>query len=101
LIRWTARERDDHTSPSDCCRAARHRTQAHELRSDVADQGLEAARATWTGDAEGMQWRGVMYCVIVGTKIVSLHVQDLAASPPRSLREADAAVASIRFKGGK
>jgi hypothetical protein len=39
-----------------------------------------------------------MYCVIVGTKIVSLHVQDLATAPSANYLEAEAAIKAVRFK---
>jgi len=62
--------------------------------------GLPAARATWSGSAEGKQLHGAMFSVIVGTKILSLHVQDLDTAPPANMQEAEAAVRRIQFKKG-
>ena len=43
---------------------------------------------------------GIMYCVIVGTRIISLHPQDFDTSPASDISEADAAIKAIRFKNG-
>ena len=68
--------------------------------SRVTLGGLPATKVTWTGVAQGRQMRGTMYCVIVGTRVFSLHVQDFESAPPNYLREAEAALTSIRFKSG-
>lgn len=62
--------------------------------------GIPASMASWSGMVEGAQAHGTMYCVIVGTKIVSLHVQDLVAAPSANYQEAAAAIRAIRFKTG-
>lgn len=62
--------------------------------------GLPASRTTWTGSAQGVQLHGIMYCVVVGTLIISLHTQDFDTSPVGDISEAEAAIKAIRFKNG-
>lgn len=62
--------------------------------------GLPASRTTWTGSAQGQQMHGVMYCVIAGTRIISLHTQDFDTSPAADMAAAEAAIKGIRFKSG-
>lgn len=66
--------------------------------SRVTLGGIPASRARWSGSAEGRQLHGVMYCVIVGTKVLSLHVQDVDTAPASNFKEAEAAVKAVRFK---
>lgn len=49
--------------------------------------GLPAAKVSWEGLAQGRRLSGVMYCVIVGTTVISFHTQDLEPVP-LDLREA-------------
>lgn len=62
--------------------------------------GLPASRTTWSGSAQGQQLHGIMYCVIVGTRIISLHTQDFDTSPAGDISAAEAAIKAIRFKNG-
>jgi len=41
-----------------------------------------------------------MYCVVVGTLIISLHTQDFDTSPAGDISEAEAAINGIHFKNG-
>lgn len=42
---------------------------------------IAASRAEWTGIAQGQPMSGVMYCVVVGTVVVSFHTQDFRDAP--------------------
>ena len=44
--------------------------------------GVPAARVKWTGEVAGKRTSGVMYCVVVGTVVVSFHTQDVEGAPP-------------------
>lgn len=57
--------------------------------------GLPASRATWTGRFNGMATSGVMYCLIVGTTVVSLHTQDIDGAPPSNRSAAIAAIEGL------
>jgi len=46
--------------------------------------GIPGARVTWTGDVDGQRTSGVMYCVVIGTVVVSLHTQDVDGAPPEN-----------------
>lgn len=60
--------------------------------------GIPAARIEWTGVAQGQQMSGVMYCVIVGTKVVAFHTQGFADSPPSDRANALRAIESAKFR---
>lgn len=62
--------------------------------------GLPAARVSWSGITEGRAMRGVMYCSIVGSKVISFHTQDFKDAPPANLQQAVTAIESVRFKRG-
>jgi hypothetical protein len=62
--------------------------------------GIPAARIEWTGIAQGQQMSGVMYCVIVGTKVVAFHTQGFASSPPSDRANALRAIESAKFHPG-
>lgn len=62
--------------------------------------GLPASRTTWSGTAQGQQLHGIMYCVVVGTRVISLHTQDFDTSPAGDIGAAEAAIRAIRFKNG-
>ena len=54
--------------------------------------GLPASKISWTGRANGLQTSGVMFCVVIGTTVVSLHTQDIDGAPAANRA---AAIASI------
>jgi hypothetical protein len=62
--------------------------------------GLPAARATWTGVAAGQRASGVMYCVVVGTVVVSFHTQDIESAPPENRAAAIRAFESVVVRDG-
>jgi hypothetical protein len=62
--------------------------------------GIPASMASWSGMVEGLPAHGTMYCAIVGTKIVSLHVQDLVSAPSSNFQEAEASIKAVRFRMG-
>lgn len=62
--------------------------------------GLPAARIEWAGTSEGYPMTGVMYCVIVGTVVVSLHTQGFEDSPASDRAAAVRAIEAVTFGGG-
>lgn len=60
--------------------------------------GFAAASTEWQGDAEGHAMTGVMYCVVVGDAMVSLHTQDFDDAPAGNRVEVLQAFDGIRFK---
>jgi hypothetical protein len=62
--------------------------------------GLPAARVQWTGNANAMQMVGAMYCVVVGTKVVVFHTQDLGNEPTQAMGQAMKAIEAARLKHG-
>ncbi len=49
---------------------------------------IPASRLTWTGKLQGVDTVGVMYCFVVGTRVVSFHTQDVGAVPTLNMLEA-------------
>ena len=43
----------------------------------ISISGATTAKIKWSGSAHGMDLEGVMYCYINGSKIISMHTQDL------------------------
>ncbi|WP_313914090.1 hypothetical protein [Tahibacter sp.] len=68
--------------------------------SSVMLGGLPGAKLTWTGRIDGMDAVGVMYCVVVGTRIISFHTQDVAAAPTPAMNDAVQAIESVKIDGG-
>lgn len=62
--------------------------------------GLPAARVEWTGTAGGFDMSGVMFCVIVGTVVVTLHTQGFSDSPPADRTDALSAIEQVSFADG-
>jgi hypothetical protein len=60
--------------------------------------GLPAARVTWRGIAQGFSMFGTMYCVIVGTRVVTFHTQDFEGAPPENTSEVIRSFESVQFK---
>jgi hypothetical protein len=60
--------------------------------------GIPAARIRWQGEARGAQMSGVMYCVIVGSRLISFHTQALSDAPPANMSDAMRAIESVKFK---
>lgn len=60
--------------------------------------GLPASRVMWTGNFNGTPVSGVMYCVVIGTTVVTLHTQDVDDAPPENRRAAMDAFEALRVK---
>jgi len=58
--------------------------------------GIKASRAEWTGQAQGQSMSGVMYCVIIGTRILIFHTQDFNDAPPSTRAAAIGAIESVQ-----
>lgn len=69
--------------------------------------GRPGARVEWTGSPTGDEWKGtvaetqsmsgVLYCVIVGTKIVWFRTQWFSSSPAADRSNALRAIEAVRF----
>lgn len=57
--------------------------------------GLPAARAEWRGIGGGRGMHGVLYCVIVGSRVVLLHAQTFDDAPAEDLAAAVQAIESV------
>ncbi len=62
--------------------------------------GIDASRVEWSGVANGRLLSGVMYCVIVGTVVVSFHTQGFRDAPATDRTDALEAIESVSFAGG-
>lgn len=62
--------------------------------------GIPVAKAKWTGKLNGLNTNGVMYCFLVGTRIISLHTQDTGSTPTNAMKEAMKAIESLRIITG-
>lgn len=63
----------------------------------VVLDGIPAARVEWHGSSAGFNMSGVMYCVIVGSIVISLHTQGFEDSPAADTEAALAAIDSVTF----
>lgn len=62
---------------------------------------LPAAKLQWTGQVNGTDTIGVMYCVVVGTKVVTFHAQDLGSQPTAAMIDAMKSIEGVRLKQGR
>lgn len=62
--------------------------------------GLPASRVTWTGRFNDLPTSGVMYCLIIGTTVVSLHTQDMDGAPTSNRSAAVAAFEGLIVRDG-
>jgi len=60
--------------------------------------GLPAARVRWTGTIQGNAAIGVMYCVLVGHSVVSLHTQDVGSAITPAMYSAMSAIEGVRVR---
>jgi hypothetical protein len=60
--------------------------------------GLPAARVTWKGVARGFRMFGTMYCVIVGSRVVTFHTQDFEGAPPQNTSDVIRSFETVQFK---
>lgn len=74
----------------------RHRDKFEVVSRDRIElSGLPAARAEWRGPSRGRDMRGVMYCVIAGSRVVILHAQTFGDAPEDHLPAAVQAIESV------
>jgi hypothetical protein len=64
----------------------------------VSLAGMPAARVQWTGGVGEIQAIGVMYCVLVGSSIVSLHTQEVGSEITPAMRSAMAAIEGVHVQ---
>ena len=77
----------------------RRRTEYTESEPTTIDLGgYVASRATWNGLIDGHKAHGVMYAVIVESKLYILHTQDSADAPPEDMDSAIHSIESLVFK---
>jgi len=57
--------------------------------------GIHASKISWSGSLEGLKANGVMYCVIVGSKVISLHTQDAGNEITPNMLEAIKSIESL------
>lgn len=62
----------------------------------ISISGATAARIKWTGVAHGKNLEGIMYCYVNGSKIISLHTQDLTSHNGVFLEQAVQSLESIK-----
>jgi hypothetical protein len=60
--------------------------------------GLPAARGRWTGTVGGNPAVGVLYCVLVGRSVVSLHTQDVGPEITPAMYSAIGAIEGVRVR---
>lgn len=60
--------------------------------------GNPASKISWTGSVGGRLGSGVLYCTVVGTRVIRFQVQHLQVSPSESLRQAEEAIRAVKFK---
>jgi hypothetical protein len=64
----------------------------------VSLAGLPAARVRWTGNVDSSAAIGVMYCVLVGHSVVSLHTQDVGSVITPGMYSAMSAIEGVRVR---
>ena len=57
--------------------------------------GIPASKISWSGIFDGLETNGVMYCVIVGSKIISLHTQDIGDEITPNMSQVIKAIESL------
>ena len=62
--------------------------------------GAPASKIAWTGRVGDLPTNGIMYCVIVGSEIVSLHTQDAGTVITASMAQAVHAIESLTISRG-
>ena len=69
-----------------------------EAFNDRLTQSLPAVRGRWTGTAGGSPAVGVLYCVLVGHSVVSLHTQDVGSEITPAMYSAIGAIEGVRLR---
>jgi hypothetical protein len=62
----------------------------------VSLAGIPAARVQWTGGVGEIQAIGVVYCVLVGGSIISLHTEDMGSEITPAMKLAMVAIEGVR-----
>jgi hypothetical protein len=62
----------------------------------VSLAGMPAARVQWTGGVGEIQAIGVMYCVLLGSSVISLHAEDVGSEITPSMKLAMVAIEGVR-----
>ena len=57
--------------------------------------GISASKISWHGRLKGLEMSGVMYCVIIGSKIISFHTQDSGNEITPNMLEAIRSIESL------
>lgn len=60
--------------------------------------GNPASKISWTGSVGGRSGSGVLYCTVVGTRVIRLQVQHLQVSSSETFRQAEESIKTVRFK---
>jgi hypothetical protein len=61
----------------------------------VSLAGVPAARVQWTGGVGEIQAIGVMYCVLVGSSVISLHAEDVGSEITPAMKLAMVAIEGV------
>lgn len=69
------------------------RTDPHPMKL----AGIPAAKLQWTGEFQSKATVGVMYCFVVGTKVISFHTQDFGTEPTDAMKEAMKSIEGVRL----
>jgi hypothetical protein len=64
----------------------------------VSLDGIPAARVSWHGMGEGHSMVGTMYCVIVGTRVISFHTQTEQQPSMADFGAAMTSIEAVRFQ---
>ncbi len=70
------------------------------VRSPVSHlqiDGLPASRVHWSGIADGKPVSGTMYCVLLGSRVISFHMQSPKGAPKEDSLEARRAIEAVKF----
>ncbi len=70
------------------------------IRSPVSSfrlDGRPAARVRWSDSSQGGPVQGTMYCLLLGRRIISFHVQAPGNAPKEMVAEAVRAIELVRF----
>jgi hypothetical protein len=60
--------------------------------------GNPASKISWTGSVGGRSGSGMLYCTVVGTRVIRLQVQHLQVSPSEAFRQAEESIKAVRLK---
>jgi hypothetical protein len=64
----------------------------------VSLDGNPASKISWTGSVGGRIGGGVLYCTVVGTRVIRMQVQHLRDSPSEAFRQAEESIKAVKFK---